>query len=181
MAAMSSRRLVFVGPAGMDDRPLCERCETPSHRPLRALDYSDGRRKITCPDCMTFEEDQVAQESFRPNAEEIAVRLEAIGLLSFDTTKAQDARRLAAEASAGLAALADHDQLSMKAVRTMPLVVPAGWRLIHLEEREHWDYPGVDGYLASLVKGADPDLPLLLCTCDWAPGLIHYRVDRQED
>jgi hypothetical protein len=180
MAAMSSRCLLFVGPAGMDDRSLCERCETPSHRPLRALDYSDGRRKIVCPDCMTFEEGQVARESFVGDADEIAAHLEAIRVLSFDSSEARNARRFSAEVLAGspeTQAVVEE----MRPVWEMPERVPEGWRLLHLDEREHWDHPtAIDGHLATLVKGTDPDLPLVVCECDWAPGLVHYRVDRQE-
>jgi len=180
MVSMSNTsRLLFVGPAGMDDRPLCERCDTTSHRPLRVLDYSDGRRKVVCPDCMTFEEDQVARESFWADANEIDTHLDAIRVLSFDSTEAQDARWIPAEALASLTGTPGLVE-EMRSVREMPKRVPEGWRLMHLDEREHWEVPGIDGYLASLVKGTDPDLPLVVCDCDWAPGLIHYRVDREE-
>jgi hypothetical protein len=172
---------IFVGPAGMDDRSLCERCDTESHRPLRALDYSDGRRKIVCPDCMTFEEHEIAQENFRADAAEIAADLPSFRDLAFNGFEAQDARANASEAGAGLFAAVGHDEgLSMTSVRTMPSMVPPGWLLMHLDERTHWGYPGVDGYLASFVKGRDPDLPVVVCDCDWAPGLIHYRLDRDQ-
>ena len=181
MVCMSNTgRLLFVGPAGMDDRPLCERCDTTSYRPLRVLDYSDGRRKVVCPDCMTVEEDQVAQESFRADAGELDAHLDAIGVLSFGSIEAQDASWGPAEAVVGLTETTGLVE-EMRSVREMPNRVPEGWRLMHLDEREHWELPGVDGYLASLVKGTDPDLPLVVCDCDWAPGLVHYRVDREAD
>jgi hypothetical protein len=178
---VNASRPSFVGPAGMDDRSLCERCDTESHRPLRALDYDDGRRKILCPDCMTSEEQQVAHESLHARAAGIAADLDAVRLRPFNGIEAQDARADAAESGAGLfAPVGPDEELSMTSVRIMPSMVPPGWLLMHLDERTHWGYPGVDGYLASLVKGSDPDLPVVVCDCDWAPGLIHYRLDRDQ-
>lgn len=173
--------LLHVGPAGPDD--ICERrhrCSTA--RRLRVLEYDDGSVKAVCPDCMTFDEWWAEQEQFDGDVAELAVELEELyEELPGDEGAAQDARRHAAEGSAGLGEVQElHGRVNIRVPHVLPTRVPNGWRLMHSDERVHWDPPGIDGYLASLVKDAVPDLLLEVCDCAWAPGLVHYRADPEE-
>jgi hypothetical protein len=166
--------LVHVGRVGPDHRPLCERCDRESRRRLRLLTYDDDSHEIVCPDCMTPDEDEAERVSSDKRASERLTYLSMMRDVPGDGPEAQSVRRTATEEFAGLSDDLAR-QLPFRPIRGLPSEVPAGCRLMHSDVREYWEPPGIDGYLAHLVEDRF-EIELVVCGCDWAPGLIHYRV-----